>query len=133
MCIYIYIYREREMYYNVESYHYGKFVFKTNVVLQFANTFGNVMQSQLAAAMLDNGRLAEYGRKPHRECWAQKSLSRTSTNWHARKAQRGAVSSNSRFQAVLIQRYSANLSDMYIFISLSLYIYIYIYICSLFL
>ena len=55
-------------------------------------------------------RLAEYGWKPHRDLLAQKSLSRASIYWYMRETQRGTVSSNSRFQTVLFQQCSANLS-----------------------
>ena len=62
----------------------------------------------LSAAYVD--RLAEYGWKPHRDCLARKNLSRASVYWHMHETQRGTVSSKSRFQTVLFQQYSANLS-----------------------
>ena len=55
----------------------------------------------------DTERLAEYGWKPHRDLWAQIKQLRASIQWYMRKTQRA----NSRFQTVLFQQYSANLSD----------------------
>ena len=57
--------------------------------------------------------LAEYGWKPHRNLLAQNSLSWASFYWYMRETQRGTVSSNSRSQAVLFQRCSANPSFYY--------------------
>ena len=56
-------------------------------------------------------RLAEYGWRPHRDFLDRKNLQRASTYWYMREKQRGTVSSNSRFQMVLVQQYSANLSN----------------------
>ena len=55
-------------------------------------------------------RLAEYGWKPHRDFLARKSQSPAPFYWYMRETQRGTVSSNSRFQTILFQQYSANLS-----------------------
>ena len=56
-------------------------------------------------------RLAEYGWGPHRVVLGStKKLSRASVYWCAREKQRGAVSSSSRFQTILLQRYAANIS-----------------------
>ena len=57
-----------------------------------------------------NERLAEYGWRPHRVALAQQQLSRASIYWYMREQQRGTASSSSRFQAVLFQQYSTNLS-----------------------
>ena len=65
---------------------------------------GSVMRRRL------HERLADHGWKPHRELLAQKQLSHASIYWHMRETQRGAVSSNSRYQTVLFQQYSTNLS-----------------------
>ena len=44
-------------------------------------------------------------------CWINKHLSKASNDWYMmRETQRGKVSSNSRFQTVPFQQYSANLS-----------------------
>ena len=64
---------------------------------------------QLPRPAIDE-RLAEYGWKPHRDCLAQRNLSRASIYWYMREQQRGTVSSNSRVQTALVQQYSANLS-----------------------
>ena len=56
-------------------------------------------------------RLAEYGWKSHRVFVVKKNLSRASMYCYMREQPRGMVSSNSRFQTVLFQQYSANLSD----------------------
>ena len=63
------------------------------------------------AAKALNERLAEYGRKPHRDVLAQKGISLASIYWYMRETQKGTVSSNSRFKTVLVQQYSANLSS----------------------
>ena len=60
----------------------------------------------------DIERLAEYGWKPPRMSAAQIKLSRASIYRCMRDKQWGMVSSSSRFQTVLFQKYSANLSDM---------------------
>ena len=57
-----------------------------------------------------NERLAEYGWKPHQMFVAQKCLSRASIYWYMHETKEGTVSSNSRFQTVSFQQYSANLS-----------------------
>ena len=56
-------------------------------------------------------RLAEYGWKPHRAVSLQKEISRASSCRSMREKQRSTVSSKSRFQTVLLQPYSASLSD----------------------
>ena len=73
-------------------------------------------------------RLAEYGRKPHRDLLAQQTISRASTHWRMFETQRGTASSNSRFQAVLLQQCSANISvSLSLSIHVCIYVYIYIY------
>ena len=53
---------------------------------------------------------ADYGRKPHRDCLPPKNLSWASIYWYMREQLRGTVSSNTTFQTVPFQQYSANLS-----------------------
>ena len=55
-------------------------------------------------------RLAEHGWKPHQTCVAQKQQLQASAYRHMRKHQGSTISSNPRFQTVLFQQYSANLS-----------------------
>ena len=50
--------------------------------------------------------------KPNQTVYlAQTNLSQTSIYWYMRDTQRGPDSSNSRFQTILFQQYSANLSQ----------------------
>ena len=57
-------------------------------------------------------RLAECGWKPDRYLLAQTNLSMASTYWYMHATESVTVSSNSRFQTVLFQQHSANLSDL---------------------
>ena len=54
--------------------------------------------------------MPEYGWKPHRVVLANRKLLSASCYWYIRQKQRGTVSSNSRFQTVLVQQFSANIS-----------------------
>ena len=54
--------------------------------------------------------LAEYGWKPHRDFLAQKKQSPAPVHWYVHEQLKGTVFSNWRFQTVLFQQYSANLS-----------------------
>ena len=107
VCIYIYIYMYVCMYVCVYIYIYIYIYIAAKAASQPGGPpAGRARPSGMSLAE----RLTEYGWKPHRDCLAQKNISRASTYLVYACKTEGYGLSNSRSQTVLFQQYSVNLS-----------------------
>ena len=94
---YYYNYYYYYYYYHYYTYYYDYYYF--------------VLPQWSGAARSENEWLPKHSWKPNRDVLVQTSQLPASFAWYMREQQRGTVSSKSRFQTVLVQQYSANLSE----------------------